>query len=79
MAIYLKNIEVFSPTVLYESALVGFIAANRGWSQIGAHAFCYAPAVTEVDKQTLKVARRVDLRVGNVLSWRDLLAAELLE
>ena len=54
MAIYIKNFEVFSPTVLYKSAPVGFIAANRVWSQIGAHEFCCEPAVTELDKQTLQ-------------------------
>ena len=54
VAIYLKNIEMFSPTVLYESAPVGFVASNWGRPQIGAHSICNAPAVAELDKQTLQ-------------------------
>ena len=74
-AIYLKNTEMFSPTVLYESDPVGFV----GGLQIGAHSICNAPAVAELDKQTLQSSQACRfLRDGNVWSLRDLRATELL-
>ena len=51
LAIYLKYVEAFSQTVLYESAPVGLIVTNQGGPQIGADAISDALAVNELDKQ----------------------------
>ena len=74
--INLKNSEAFSLAIFDKSAPVGFIATNRGGSQISAHSFCYMPAVAKIDRP-FKVARHVDLKVGRVLSLHDRWASEV--